>query len=213
MRTSRLNRPVTRGQCPGGSDRPCLVDLAIIVMRRVSAADSSALIAFLQGDEWPFHAGPRPDFAATSAWVGSFESDSDSVETWWIQAGAEAVGLVRLFDLADDTAMFDLRILTAYRGQGIGAATVRWLADRIFTSRSCSRIEANTRQDNVAMRHALLSCGWAKESHYRASWPDRTGTVIHDAVGYAILRADWLDGTRTPVNWDDEPAVSPASPA
>lgn len=188
-----------------GSDRRCLIDLAMIVMRRLSAADSPALIAFLQGDEWPFHAGPGRDFGATSAWVGSLESDSDSVETWWIQAEAEVVGLVRLFDLADDTAMFDLRLLTERRGQGIGAATVRWLADRVFTSRPCSRIEANTRQDNVAMRRALRSCGWAKESHYRASWPDRTGTVIHDAVGYAILRADWLGGTVTPVNWDDEP--------
>lgn len=109
--------------------------------------------------------------------------------------------------------MFDLRILTAYRGQGIGAATVRWLADRIFTSRSCSRIEANTRQDNVAMRRALLGCGWAKESHYRASWPDRTGTVIHDAVDYGHPARRLARWNKTPVNWDDEPAVSPASPA
>jgi len=37
-------------------------------------------------------------------------------------------------------------------------------------------------------------------AHYRDGWPSADGTM-HDAVGYATLRRDWLTGTVTPVPW------------
>jgi RimJ/RimL family protein N-acetyltransferase len=55
------------------------------------------------------------------------------------------------------------------------------------------------------MRRVFRRSGYVKEGHYRDGWPDPDGTV-HDAVGYAILRRDWLSGTTTAVRWDDEPA-------
>ena len=67
------------------------------------------------------------------------------------------------------------------------------------------RIEANTRKDNIAMRHTFLSCGYVKESHYRDAWPSVEDGNVRDGVGYAILRRDWVSGTTTLPDWDDEP--------
>ena len=65
------------------------------------------------------------------------------------------------------------------------------------------RGEAQTRRDNVAMRTVLRRCGYVKEAHYRRGWPDQDG-VVHDGIGYALLREDWERGTTTPVDWDGE---------
>jgi len=46
--------------------------------------------------------------------------------------------------------------------------------------------------------------GFVKEAHYRRGWPTHDGRLL-DAVGYALLRTDWRDGTTTPVDWNDEP--------
>jgi hypothetical protein len=55
------------------------------------------------------------------------------------------------------------------------------------------------------MRHTFLSCGYVKESHYRDGWPSVEDGNVHDGVGYAILRRDWVSGTTTLPDWDDEP--------
>jgi RimJ/RimL family protein N-acetyltransferase len=34
-------------------------------------------------------------------------------------------------------------------------------------------------------------------------WPDQDG-VVHDGIGYALLREDWEQGKTTPVDWDGE---------
>jgi hypothetical protein len=64
----------------------------------------------------------------------------------------------------------DLRIASADRGRGNGAA---------------------------ALREVRLG----KEAHYRRGWPTRDGRLL-DAVGYALVRTDWRDGTTTPVAWN-----------
>ncbi|MEV6153028.1 GNAT family protein [Nonomuraea sp. NPDC052129] len=68
-----------------------------------------------------------------------------------------------------------------------------------------TRIEGNIRQDNHAMRAVFRKCGYVKEPHYREAWPAPDGSV-HDSIGYAILRRDWLSGTVTAPDWEDEPA-------
>jgi hypothetical protein len=45
--------------------------------------------------------------------------------------------------------------------------------------------------------------GYVEEAHYRDAWPGDGGEV-YDAVGYAILRRDWLAGTTTTPEWLDE---------
>lgn len=162
------------------------------------------LVDFLTGNGWPFHAEASLDAESVRrrAAEGAFDTDEDR-ECWWVLDGAERVGLLVVFDLGDPTPLFDLRIAERHRGRGIGTHAVRWLTARVFTAGAGrTRIEATTRADNAAMRTVLRRCGYVKEAHYRQAWPGPDGT--YDAVGYAILRADWETGSATPVGWDDE---------
>jgi RimJ/RimL family protein N-acetyltransferase len=175
-----------------------------IAYRRFTPGDAAPLAAFLTGEEWPYH-GSGPDRDAIVRQVADGYYDSGSARTFWIMAENERVGLIRMFDLDDGTPMFDLRIRAAHRGRGLGGAAVGWLTRHLFSELpAICRIEATTRQDNTAMRRVFRSCGYAKEAHYRDAWPG-PGDQIHDAVGYAILRRDWMTGTVTTPHWDDEP--------
>lgn len=142
-------------------------------------ADLPALHEFLRSETWPYHGG-----AGTVTWIGA------GIETWWVlDAGARA-GVVRLYDL-DDGPMFDLRLRSAYRGRGIGTGTVRWLTGHLFDLLpEMTRIEATTREDNVAMARVLERCGYVREARYREAWPVPGGPPL-DALGYAILRREW----------------------
>lgn len=165
---------------------------------RYDPADADALVEFMCGERWPFHAGvPTP----ASVRAGDFSN------AYWIVDDTVRVGLVRPYDLDDETAMFDLRVRGAYRGKGVGTRAVGWLTDHVFAHHAhVTRIEGTTRQDNIAMRRAFLRNGYAKEAHYRQAWPSPEGGV-YDAVGYAVLRGDRAAGTVTPVRWDDEPVT------
>lgn len=162
--------------------------------------DAESLVELLVGNGWPFHSGPPLD--RENALQRAADANGDESEGHWIVLDGERVGFVRLFDLDDDTPLFDLRLAETARGRGIGGHAVTWLNRHLFTGRPhVTRIEATTRVDNHAMRAVLRRCGYVKEAHYRDGWPDADGTV-HDAVGYAVLRRDWLTGTVTPVPAD-----------
>jgi RimJ/RimL family protein N-acetyltransferase len=175
-----------------------------IAYRRFDRDEGGDLADFLTGDSWPFHAGGAENADAVRRRVASGQYDGDDTQTWWIVDDDERIGLIRFEDLGDDTPLFDLRLRATHRGQGHGSAAVRWLTDHLFTTLpEILRIEAVTRQDNSAMRRALLHNGYAKESHYRDAWPDATG-AIRDAVGYAVIRRDWQSGSVTLPDWNDE---------
>jgi RimJ/RimL family protein N-acetyltransferase len=154
-------------------------------------ADTDALVGFLTGEDWPFHAGGRPAPADVRERVASGVYDGPDSRTYWIFDGGVRAGLVRLFDLADDNVEFDLRIGAAHRNRGLGTAAVRWLTGYVFGELPhVHRIEATTRSDNWPMRRVLDNCGYQQESWYRESWPAADG-VRHDAAGYAVLRPEW----------------------
>jgi len=170
--------------------------------RRITAGDADELADYLAGREWPFHA-PGRDRAAirAAAEAGNYSSETD--QAYWITVPGETIGFLHVFELDDPTPMFDLRIAADHRGRGHGTAAVRWLTGMVFGGfPGATRIEGNTRQDNIAMRRTFLAAGYQKEAHYRQAWPGRDGRV-YDSVGYAMLRRDWQDGTTTPVRWDD----------
>jgi RimJ/RimL family protein N-acetyltransferase len=176
--------------------------------QRFTAAEAPALADFLLAGPWPHHSPSGLDRDLILKQVAGGVWDSAESRTFWILRGGQRVGLIRLFDLADaaegGTPLFDLRISPGHRGQGLGGQALAWLTGYLFTEfPDLRRIEGTTRQDNRAMRRAFLSCGYAKEAHYRDAWPAEAGRV-HDAVGYAILRRDWLHGTTTLPDWADE---------
>ncbi|MDX3659852.1 GNAT family protein [Streptomyces sp. ID05-26A] len=131
--------------------------------------------------------------------------DNPAARTFFVVHDGVLAGMTRLFDLDDDTPMFDLRVDERFRGAGVGSATVRWLTAHLFTELpSIHRIEGSTRHDNQAMRRLFRRCGYVKEAHHRQAWPSTDGTIF-DAVGYGILRRDWETGTVTTVVFNDEP--------
>jgi RimJ/RimL family protein N-acetyltransferase len=177
-----------------------------------SEIETAALAELLSGDEWPFHGNSRPSRETVEGWLAAGRFTGSGARSFWIRmAEADAtsqarrglaelaVGIVTLRDLADPTAVFDLRLRSAYRGRGFGSAAVRWLTDYLFTEfPEIRRIEGHTRRDNLAMQRVLERCGYVREAHHRQAWPSSDGSV-HDSFGYAILRQDWLSGDTTPV--------------
>lgn len=171
------------------------------MFRRFDAGEGEALADFLAGEPWPFHTVEMVERQDVLKRVAEGYYDD---ETYWIEIDGERAGIVRLFDLDDETPMFDLRISVRHRGKGLGRAAVRWLTDRLFGELPhVERIEGTTRQDNVAMRRVFRRCGYVKESHYRKAWPDAQGDR-HDSVGYAIIRRDWQTGETTVPDFHDE---------
>ncbi len=169
------------------------------MFRRFDAGEAEALADFLAGEPWPFHVNATVERADVLERVRDGYYD----ETYWVEAGGVRAGIVRLFDLGDETPMFDLRISERHRGRGLGRAAVRWLTDKVFTELAhVERIEATTRQDNLAMRRVLRQCGYVKEAHYRGAWPDADGHR-HDCVGYAVIRHDWRTGGTTVPDFHD----------
>jgi RimJ/RimL family protein N-acetyltransferase len=152
--------------------------------------DGGAVVDFLVANEWPFHRTPRltPTHAAA---VSVFAED---VATFWIRNGDEAVGIVRLFDLDDvevGSPLFDLRIAEEHRSRGIGRQAVQWLTNYLFTTYpALHRIEATTRDDNVAMQAVLTRCRYRMEGRLREAWTNDNGTR-YDTLTYAILRREY----------------------
>lgn len=161
------------------------------------------LITFLTSDTWKFYGTPNLKPEKIRMDYKNNYYTGGNCKTFWVLDKDIKVGMIRLYDLEDGDPLFDIRILSKYKGQGVGTITVNWLVDYIFNNFSDKkRIEANTREDNYAMRYIFHKCGFLKESHYRKAWVGQDG-VAYDAIGYGILKEDWESGKTTPVNWND----------
>lgn len=165
--------------------------------------DSDAIVEFLSTNNFPFHV--RRDWKD-----GELKQSVDDGRYWneesqgfWIDGDGQSLGMVVLEDLEDDTPMFDLRMATSYRGQGLGINVLKELCAKVFTDYpEALRFEGQTREDNIAMRKTFLKAGFLKEAHYRMGWPADDGKKLA-SVAYAILRQDWESGETTNFDWND----------
>ena len=176
-----------------------------LTFKPLSLNEEDVLVDWLISDIWPYHGKPKPEpFEIKKNFKAGYYNGKNS-ETFWIISGENKfVGLIRLFDLEDITPLFDIRIHSSYRGKGIGKKAVDWLTGYIFKKwPHIRRIEAYTRQDNIAMRRVLSKCGYIKEAHHRKSWPGENGKYF-DSTGYGILREDWKENKITLLEWYDE---------
>ncbi|PYZ97607.1 GNAT family N-acetyltransferase [Alteribacter lacisalsi] len=156
------------------------------------------LVAFMTGNRWPFHGEEEPEEEDIRDRVKEGVYQGNGNRTYWITAGDEKIGLIRVFDLDDPICLFDIRIKESWRGRGAGREGVEWLTGRLFRDfPELIRIEGHTRSDNIAMRRTFAAGGYVKEMYTRQSWPQ--GGKLYDAVGYAVIRADWENGTVTKV--------------
>lgn len=162
------------------------------------------LVNFLTSDTWEFHGIPNLDPEKIRESYENNVYTGDDCKTFWVISNEDTkVAMVRIYDLQDGTPLFDIRILSKYKGMGIGTSTINWLIDYLFNNFSnIERIEGNTRQDNYAMRCVFHKCAFVKEAHYRKAWEGRNGK-LYDAIGYGITREDWKSGQITPVDWND----------
>jgi RimJ/RimL family protein N-acetyltransferase len=172
-------------------------------------AEREVLAMWLSSERWPFHSSPVFEHEQVLKLLDDGDHfDGPNNASFWIMLEAERAGLIRLFDLediGDGEPLFDLRLHSEFRGRGFGTQAVQWLTDHLFSNHdNLERISGTTRVDNLAMRGVFQRAGYAKEAHYRQSWPDEHGQRF-DAVGYGILREDWARKTITPVDWYDEP--------
>ncbi|WP_214480534.1 GNAT family protein [Bacillus sp. SM2101] len=157
------------------------------------------LVKLLTSETWPFHGHEMPseDMIRESITNGYYTENGN--ETFLITMNDETIGMIRIFDLADPTCLFDLRLKNRYRGKGFGSICVNWLSRYVFKNFAhIVRIEAHTRHDNYAMRKTLYNCGYVKEAYHRNGWPQ--GGILHDGVGYTIIRSDWEKNTVTCIN-------------
>lgn len=165
--------------------------------------DTELLLEFLVDEDWPFHAGNSGAKEEVLKKIESGEFVGEGVQTFWVlDDHNQHVGLIKIFemeDIGDGAPLFDLRVRASARKRGIGFQVVCWLIRYLFENwPELNRIEGTTRVDNLPMRKIFKKCGFAKEGHYRKAWGEK------DAIHYAILREDWISGSVSPVNWDDE---------
>lgn len=170
----------------------------------VNGADRAALLDFMTSHHFPFHVRSRLSVMDVEEMIddGDFH-DAEHESHWLIHREHVRIGLVRLEDLEDPTPLFDLRLATSWRGQGLGEQALTAITSYVFGRfGEVTRFEGQTREDNVAMRKVFERCGWLKEAHYRESWPV-AGAPPVASVAYAILRRDWETGTTTTFEWND----------
>lgn len=176
-----------------------------IKFQQFAPSELNLMIDFLTSDTWPFHIfeKPGPEKIKENFNKGLY-ADEDNRTFWILSEKDERIGMVRLFDLTMYSPMFDLRIKSSYRRKGLGEKALRWLVEYVFkTWPEKTRLDGETRRDNIAMRGLFRKCGFVKEAHYRKSWPDQYGN-IYDSVGYGILKEDWEQDKITSVDWDGE---------
>jgi RimJ/RimL family protein N-acetyltransferase len=184
---------------------PSPADPAVALVPVDVERDRAALREFLTSNAFPFHMRSAPTTADVDARIADGDFAGPEHAALWVEvAGSGRVGLVVLDDLEDPGVLFDLRLAESARGRGLGVPVVRALTSHVFrTYPHVTRFEAQTRDDNRAMRRVLVRAGFVKEAHYRDGWPVAGGEP-RASVGYAVLRRDHETGTTTPVPVDDE---------
>lgn len=177
-----------------------------ISLRRLdpTGIDRNDLVAFMTGNEFPFHVVPRPTRAQVESWIGEGAYRDEDNDSYWVEHDELGrIGFLRLEDLSDDAPLFDLRLGQDFRGRGLAVQIVKAATDHVFrTMPEVNRFEGQTREDNVAMRRTFLRCGFLKEAHYREGWPVEGGEPVA-SVAYGILRRDWETGAVTAFVWED----------
>ena len=168
----------------------------------IGATDVERLVEWFPQHRWPYHARLHVD----EAWVreraaaGHFFG-TDARSFWVLEGSLAPLGIVRAFDLSDTTPLLDIRIADAARNSGLGTLALRWLATFVFENfLQTHRLGGYTRADNRPMRRVFEKCGFLQEARHRLAWRVHDG-IYTDAVGYAILRSDWLTGTVSPLVW------------
>lgn len=85
----------------------------------------NTLIEFLTSDTWEFYGTPNPGPERIRASYENQHYTGDNCKTFWVVLNQDTkVGMIRIYDLQAGDPLFDIRILSKYKGVGIGTITV-----------------------------------------------------------------------------------------
>lgn len=172
-----------------------------IYLEKLKAEESNELINFILADFWEYHVEEKPSEVILKEKIEEGYYMSDNTVTLWIVIDQRRVGFIRLFDLKDNTCLFDVRIASSERQKGLGVLSLEKMIDYVFsTYPHIVRIEGYTRIDNVPMQKCFDKTLFVKEAHHRKSWLSEDGRFV-DSIGYAVTRDDWTNNCKTPVVW------------
>lgn len=176
-----------------------------ITFQNYQPEDAGFLIEWLSTESWPYHVIRQPDPDSIKTWIDEGKFNGKDVQSLWIVSDKhEKIGLLRIQEIDSPEPVFDLRLRSQARGQGIGKQAVTWMCKHVFTTMPhIRRCGGYTREDNIAMRKTFRYSGFVKEAHYRKSWPDEAGNYL-DSIYYGLTKDDWSEKKVTPVNWYDE---------
>jgi RimJ/RimL family protein N-acetyltransferase len=161
-----------------------------LIFQKFTRKNEDALIIFLTAQRWPFHVGQDMLASEIQDKIIAGYYDGSGIETYLIMQNSTPQGFIRMYDLRDDTPLFDLRIIKNAQGRGMGTKALLWLTTFIFDNYpKVRRIEGYTREDNVAMQNVFQKCGFTKEAQHREAWLSEEGKYL-DSVGYGILRRE-----------------------
>lgn len=168
--------------------------------------EQEPLIQFLTTNVWPYHVNTHPGRELIEKAIEEGGYESDAVKTFWVMGDeGEKLGVVQIYDIQDEIPVFDLRIAENQREKGYGLRALKLVTEYVFSLDDPKiRLEGHTRQDNIAMRKTFERVGFVKEAHFRKAWYVPKENEYYDAITYGITREDFMEGTTTPVGWDDE---------
>lgn len=166
---------------------------ADITYRPYHPDEADELVDWLVSDTWPHHAHSHLDDGTVYHWIEAGMFTGANNRTFWILLeGYQKIGLLRLFEMATEAPLFDLRLWTPYRNRLIGRAALAWLTDFVFTQYPRkTQVEAVTRTDNHPMRRILRCCGYERGGYHRETWCNDYGNY-DSVVQYGITRDQWL---------------------
>lgn len=172
--------------------------------QRIEPSEAKVLADFISGDTWPFMFHSAPSWESVIAHIADGRFFGGGCESYWIRKDESNIGLIEITRLNEVAPQFTFRLRTENRDQGLGRPVLEWLTAYIFEKYPFKRrIEAKTREDHVAMRKVLASCGYVKEAYYRKTTPIDDGE-FRASIGYGILREDWQSKGVTSVKWSDD---------
>ena len=145
-------------------------------------SQSNDLKEFLTSQTWEFYEEEQITEESFNTKMSKNHFRNDSTKTYLCYENGCLLGCMRYFDLEnvdDDFPMFDIKIHESSRGKGVGTFLLNQTLGLIFKEYSnIFRIEATTREDNVAMQKLFEKCGfniWGKSSK---SWKKNSGEFV-----------------------------------
>lgn len=163
-------------------------------IRLFAPSDLPAVHHLLTSNRWEYFLDAVIDEQGLHHRDEKYFVGTDSLTFVCLDDSEMLLGFIRFTELQEgESPDFVLYVDKDARQQGVGKALLRYGVEYIFSNYSkIRRIEATTREDNIAMQKTFESLGFRKEAHYVKEWENRETHEYMDSYGYALLREEFI---------------------